>query len=55
MSHRVPNLVVGVLEESKIYQNLVYFTRIRDCTWMESNCEELVILKKMNIQYAVMK
>ena len=35
-------LVVGVLGEPKIYQNLVYFTRIGDFTWMVSSSEELV-------------
>ena len=35
-------LVVGVLGKSKIYQNLVYFTRIVDFTWMASSSEELV-------------
>ena len=35
-------LVVGVLGESKIYQNLVHFTRIEDFTWRVSNSEELV-------------
>ena len=35
-------LVVGVLGEPKIYQNLVYFTRIEDFTWRVSGSEELV-------------
>ena len=35
-------LVVGVLGEPKIYQNLVYFTRIWDFTWRVSGSEELV-------------
>ncbi len=35
-------LVVGVLGESKIYQNLVNFTRIGDFTWRVSGSEELV-------------
>ena len=35
-------LVVGVLGESEIYQNLVYFTRIGDFTWRLSGSEELV-------------
>ena len=35
-------LVVDVLGESKIYQNLVYFTRIGDFTWRMSRSEELV-------------
>ena len=35
-------LVVGVLGEPKIYQNLVYFTRIGDFTWRVSGFEELV-------------
>ena len=35
-------LVVSALGEPKIYQNLVYFTRIGDFTWMVSSSEELV-------------
>ena len=35
-------LVVSALGEPKIYQNLVYFTRIRDFTWRVSGSEELV-------------
>jgi len=35
-------LVVGVLGEPKIYQNLLYFTRIGDFTWRVTDCEELV-------------
>ena len=35
-------LVVGVLGKPKIYQNLVYFTRIGDFTWRVSGSEELV-------------
>ena len=35
-------LVVDVLGEPKIYQNLVYFTRIGDFTWRVSGSEELV-------------
>ena len=41
MSHKVP-IGVGVLRESKIYQNLVYFTRIGDFTWRVFVSEELV-------------
>jgi len=39
--------VVSVLGESKIYQNLVYFTRIGDFTWRVSDCEELVWVTHM--------
>ena len=35
-------LVVSALGEPKIYQNLVYFTRIVDFTWRVSGSEELV-------------
>ena len=35
-------LVVSALGEPKIYQNLVYFTRIGDFTWRVSGSEELV-------------
>ena len=35
-------LMVSALGEPKIYQNLVYFTRIRDFTWRVSGSEELV-------------
>ena len=35
-------LVVDVLGEPKIYQNLVYFTRIGDFIWRVSGSEELV-------------
>ena len=34
--------MVGVLGEPKIYQNLVYFTRIGDFIWRVSGSEELV-------------
>ena len=35
-------LVVSVLGEPKIYQNLVYFTRIGNFTWRVSGSEELM-------------
>ena len=35
-------LVVSALGEPKIYQNLVYFTRIGDFAWRVSGSEELV-------------
>ena len=35
-------LVVSALGEPKIYQNLVYFTRIGDFSWVLSGSEELV-------------
>ena len=35
-------LVVSALGEPKIYQNLVYFTRIGDFSWKVSGSEELV-------------
>ena len=35
-------LVVGVLGKLRMYQNLVYFTRIGDFTWRVSGSEELV-------------
>ena len=35
-------LVVSALGEPKIYQNLVYFTRIGDFIWRVSGSEELV-------------
>ncbi len=35
-------LVVSTLGEPKIYQNLVYYTRIGDFTWRVSGSEELV-------------
>ncbi len=46
----------GSLGEPKIYHHLVYFTRkvVVGCGGLP-DCEELVILKKMNIQYALMK
>ena len=41
-------LVVSALGEPKIYQNLVYFTRIGDFTWRVSGSEELV--ETLNIE-----
>ena len=35
-------LLMVTLGKPKIYQNLVYFTRIRDFTWRVSGSEELV-------------
>ena len=41
-------LVVSALGEPKIYQNLVYFTRIVDFTWSVSSSEEL--LETLNLE-----
>ena len=45
MSHRIP-ISGWSIREPKIYQNLVYFTRIGDFTWRVSGSEELVVTLK---------